>query len=395
MKIKGISQRRIVTWVLLVAGAGIAIYFILFRAAEVTPNRVSKGEVIVEALGTGSVESRRTINVGFEVTGRVVRIEVDQGERVKEGQELAAIDNKTFKAEMALSKQEVSLADATLSRFKADIERAQAVLKGAKDALNRTQPLVKSGASSEEELDVANERYQVASAELARAQAAELEGQESVLAAKRRLDRAKEQFNRTVVRSPFDGIVLRREREVGDVAVPGAAVLRLAATDTVWASVWVDEIYLDKLSNGLSAKIVLRSDPKRLIDGRVFRIGREVDRETRELLVDVTFDQVPEKLAFGQRVDLWIEVARRSEVLRVPATAVLRVDGREGVFVSEGSHAQFRSVEFGARGRDLIEVRSGISQGDIVLNPSLGNKKRLRDGQRIRLLDYANEEVRR
>lgn len=395
MKTKGISLARIVTWVLLVIGAGVAANFILFRAAEVRPYRVSKGTVIVEALGTGSVESRRTINVSFEVTGRVVRIEVDQGELVQEGQELAAIDSKTFKAEMALAEQEVSLAKATLSRFKADIERAQAVLKGAQDALNRTRPLVKSGASSEEELDVANERYQVASAELSRAQAAELEGQENILAAKRRLDSARERFNRTVVKSPFEGIVLRREREVGDVAVPGAAVLKLAATDTVWASVWVDEIYLDKLSNGLRAKIALRSEPTQIISGTVARIGREVDRETRELLVDVAFDQVPEKVAFGQRVDLWIEVAKHSGVLRIPAVTVFKVDGREGVLVAKGSRAKFLPLEFGLRGRELIEVRDGLSEGDIVLDPSLGNKKRLGDGGRIRLLEIADEEVRK
>ena len=384
--------RRIVTWLLLLGGVLAAVYFLFLKPIDVKPHRVSKGVVLVEALGTGSVESRRTIDVSFEVTARLVQIHVDQGDTVKKGQELASIDNATFKADVALAEQEVALTESTLRRLDADIERSRAVLKGADDGLERIRPLVESGAASEETLDVAEERQKVATAELARSQAAQLEGQEAVSTARRRLDRAQTAFDRTVVRSPFDGIVLRREREVGDVAVPGAAVLKLAATDTVWASVWVDETYLDTLKVGLPARIALRSDVEQTLQGKVARIGHEVDRETRELLVDVSFDKLPEKLVFGQRVDLWIELARTPDVVRVPARVVLQHDGQEGVFVAEGSRARFRPLEFGQKGRELAEVTRGLSLDDVVLDPSVAKNKLLRDGQRIRLLAYADGE---
>ena len=384
--------RRIVTWLLLLGGVLAAVYFLFLKPIAVKPHRVSKGVVLVEALGTGSVESRRTIDVSFEVTARLVQIHVDQGDTVKKGQELASIDNATFKADVALAEQEVALTESTLRRLDADIERSRAVLKGADDGLERIRPLVESGAASEETLDVAEERQKVATAELARSQAAQLEGQEAVSTARRRLDRAQTAFDRTVVRSPFDGIVLRREREVGDVAVPGAAVLKLAATDTVWASVWVDETYLDTLKVGLPARIALRSDVEQTLQGKVARIGHEVDRETRELLVDVSFDKLPEKLVFGQRVDLWIELARTPDVVRVPARVVLQHDGQEGVFVAEGSRARFRPLEFGQKGRELAEVTRGLSLDDVVLDPSVAKNKLLRDGQRIRLLAYADGE---
>jgi len=353
---------------------------------------VTKGVVLVEALGTGSVESRRTIDVSFEVTARLVQIHVDQGDHVKQGQELASIDNSTFEADVALAEQEVSLAESTRQRLNTDIARSRAVLKGADDGLNRIRPLVESGAASEEALEVAEERQKVATAELARSEAAQFEGQEAVSTASRRLDRAKTALARTVVRSPFDGIILRREREVGDVAVPGAAVLRLAATDTVWASVWVDETYLDALKVGLPAFIALRSDVEQTLRGKVARISHEVDRETRELLVDVSFDEVPEKLVFGQRVDLRIELARRTDVVRVPTRVVIQRDGQEGAFVADGGRAEFRALDFGKRGRELIEVTGGLSLDDVVLDPSIAKNKLLKDGQRIRLKAYADEE---
>lgn len=393
MKNGSVRVRRVLLLLIVLGGSGAAIYFTVLRAPEVRSCQVTIGTVSVEAFGTGSVESRRTVDVSFEVTGRVIRIDVDQSDLVKEGQQLAVIDDRTFLAEVALAEQGVALAESTLQRLEADIERSRAVLKGAEDGLRRMEPLVEGGIASQEALDVANERHQIAIAELSRATAARLEGRESIAAARRELDRARTELDRTVVRSPFDGLVLRREREVGDVTVPGAGVLKLAATDTVWASVWVDETYLDSLATGLPARIALRSDPDRPVRGTVSRIGREVDRETRELLVDVSFDEVPEKLAFGQRVDLWIELERRSDVLRIPARFILQVGGREGVFVASGSRAEFRTLELGQRGRDFVEVKGGLTANSVVLDPRIERNELLKHGERIRLQSYADEEA--
>jgi HlyD family secretion protein len=389
--------RRTAFWLILLGGGAGVVYFLALRPTGVRSHPVTTGTVLVEALGTGSVESRRTISVSFEVAGRVARIEVDQGDAVEADQVLAAIDDRTFQAEVALAEQGVVLAKSTLKRLEADIERSVAVLKGAEDGLARIAPLVESGIASQEALDVADERHKVAGAELSRARAAQLEGQEFIVAARRELDRARAELERTVVRSPFDGLVLRREREVGDVAAAGAAVLKLAATDTVWASVWVDETYLDALATGLPARIALRSDPERPMRGTVSRIGREVDRETRELLVDVSFDERPDRLAFGQRVDLWIELARRSEVLRIPAGVVVRVDGREGAYVLDGDRAQFRALELGQRGREFVEVQGGLAATDVVLEARIakqgGKNALLRDGERILVLQRADGDA--
>jgi HlyD family secretion protein len=384
--------RRTLIWLLLIGAVGAAIYIKVLRPTEVRSQRVTRGVVVEEALGTGSVESRRMINVSFEVTGRIVRILVDQGDPVKQGQELAAIDDRTFLAEVALAEQEVALARSTLQRLGADIERAQAMLKGAEDNLARVLPLVESGAASAEDLDVADERFRVASAELAGAQAGELEGREGISTAQRRLDRARAELERTVVRSPFDGVVLRRVREVGDVAVPGAEVLGLAATDTVWASVWVDETHLDALTVGLPARLALRSDPQRALVGTVARVGREVDRETRELMVDVSFHVLPERLAFGQRVDLWIELDRKIDVLRVPSSYIIHQDGTVGVLVAEGERARFRALQLGKRGGAVTEVTSGLEEGDVVLDPQISKQKRLKPGRRIHLREAGAEE---
>lgn len=350
--------------------------------------------MVREALGSGSIESRRIVGAGFEVSARVAELLVDQGDAVTIGQELARLDDQTFRAEISSARREVALAQSTQKRLEADIERAEAVLEGARDSLRRIIPLVEAGTASEEKLDLAQERVKVAVAELSSAQAALVEGEATISVAQARLDRTEVELERSVLRSPFDGVVVLREREVGDVAVPGSPVLRLAASDTIWSSVWVDETHLDSLRVGLPARLALRSDPEHPLAGRVARIGREVDRQTRELLVDVAFDEVPEQIVFGQRVDAWIELSRSSETLRIPAGLLVRLDGVEGVFVAEAERARFRPLELGARGRGFLEVRGGLDEGQMVLEPS-SEKRRLKNGDRIRInSESAGEDAR-
>ncbi|MBI1852550.1 MAG: efflux RND transporter periplasmic adaptor subunit, partial [Planctomycetes bacterium] len=127
--------------------------------------------------------------------------------------------------------------------------------------------------------------------------------------------------------------------------------------------------------------------PQRPLVGRVARIGREVDRETRELLVDVSLDPVPDRFAIGQRVDLWIEIAKKGDVLRLPPAFVAYANGRAGAFVLEDGSAHFRPIEIGGRGRDWVEVVGGLDVGSLAVRPLDAIAAPLRDGDRIRPIE--------
>ena len=368
---------------ILLAIIAAVLFQVVWKARPVQTYDLARGTVVREALGSGSIESRRMVGVGFEVTSRVAEILVDQGDSVVADQILARLDDKTFKAEVDSARKELALVASTIKRLEAEIARALAVLEGARDGLRRVLPLVEAGTVSEERLDLAREREKVALAELASTEAALAEGQAATALAGSKLARSEVELARTVLRSPFAGTVVLREREVGDVAVPGAPVLRLAASATIWASVWVDESYLSALKVGLSARVVLRSDPERAHVGQVARIGREVDRETRELLVDVRFKSLPAQLVFGQRVDLWIELFRAEQVLRLPAQLLVRQSGVAGVLVERDGRAQFQALQLGLSGGEFLEIMGGLVAGDAVIRPGLG-KRRVRAGERSR-----------
>lgn len=378
------SKKRLATVSIVAVVVGSLSYskFLAPRDASVT--RATRGAIVAEAFGTGSVESRRSMSVGFELVGRVSETYVDQGDRVAAGQALAAIDDKRLRAEVALAEQQVALAEASLTRLRSDITRARAVLEGASNNLARVEPMLERGAVSVETLDNAVERKHVAQADLERAEAAEVEGRQAVESARRHLTRTETDLERAVVHSPFEGVVTRRVREIGDVAVPGTSVLELASTSEIWAKVWVDESYLADLDVGQPARIALRSDPTEELTGHVVRVGREVDRETRELLVDVKFDTPPDSLVFGQRVDLWIETERREDVVRVPRSHLVRRGSETGVFVHTDGRADWTPVRLGRLGRDFAEVRSGLTGGEPIVDPNLAGRRTLQDGDRIR-----------
>ena len=168
--------------------------------------------------------------------------------------------------------------------------------------------------------------------------------------------------------SPFDGIVVRRLRDPGDTVTVGTTVLRLVAVDALWSRAWIDESSLGELQEGQVVRVRLGASGEPAHTGKVDRIGREVDRQTHELLVDVLLSEVPARVAMGQRADVWIETARRTDVLRVPLAFVRRDAAGAYCLVDRGGRVGRAAVTLGLDGRQLVEV-TGLSAGDTVLDP--------------------------
>lgn len=262
-----------------------------------------------EIMGTGTLEARVRSTVSTRIQERLMEVLADQGDTVKAGQLLAKLDDAEVTQQVAIAEASLNAAKKTATRVAADLERSEAVLKQARLDEQRLASLVKSSAVSQTEADKAGEALKVAEADLKRANAAIGEAESQVLVAEKTLLYRKEQLAFTRIVAPYDGLIIRRDREPGEMLVPGGALMEIISLKELWISAWVDESYMAKVAPGQKARIVFRSEPGRDYPGEVSRLGRESDRETREFLINVRVTELPKNWAIGQRAEVYLQPA--------------------------------------------------------------------------------------
>ncbi len=380
---KPISFRKLLPWLVVAAIVAFAVYRLKFRPATVMAHTVVAGEVRGEVMGTGTLEARVKTTISPRIQERLAEVLVDQGDSVKAGQLLARLDDAELKQQVAVAEATLASARATVERVRADEARAEAVLQQARLDHTRLVDLVATRIASQSDFDKAVESLRVAEADLKRSQAAIAEAQSQVFTAEMNLLYRREQMAFTVIHSPYDGLITRRDRDPGCVVVPGGSLLQLIATNEIWISAWVDETAMSSLATNLPARVIFRSEPAKSYAGDVARLGREADRETREFMVDVRVKELPENWTIGQRAEVFIETGRLSSVVAVPQAFVLWREGKPGVFVNDHGRARWRDITPGLRGLNELEVTQGLSAGEIIVRPPPGQRQSLVEGQRI------------
>jgi RND family efflux transporter MFP subunit len=353
-----------------------------FAPLSVTEHRVERGEIVAEVMGTGTLEAHFKSTISPRIPGRLEEVLVDMGDSVTAGKVLARLDDVELKPQVEMAQASVAIAQATLDRLQADRSQALAVLEQAEAEYKRGRTLLPQHAISQSDVDKATANWKAAQAGVARTEAALVEARKQLIAAERNLAYRKALLNDTVVVAPFDGLIVERQRDPGDIAVPGSAVLSLISTKELWITAWVDETEMSRVAVGLPARVVFRSDPDKAYRGEVARLGRQADRETREFPVDVHVIELPKNWAVGQRAEVYIETARKTGATVLPAKYILWRDAEPGVFIRQGQHAAWRSLTLGLSGKEAVEVVVGLEPDDRVVVPANGKNMAI-EGRRI------------
>ena len=377
------SIRKLLPWLVAAAVLAVAAYRVKFAPVPVAAHTIGKGDLRSEVMGTGTLEARVQTIISARIQERLAEVFVDQGDVVKSGQLLARLDDAETRQQVAIAEATLSAARATTERVRADQARAAAVLRQTELDHQRSTELLAGRIASQADFDKAVESLRVAEADLKRSQAAIIEAERQVFTAEKNLLYQKEHLTFTEMRSPYDGLITRRDRDPGGVVVPGASVLQLIATNEIWVSAWVDETAMSQLKVGQPARVVFRSEPGKAYAGEVARLGREADRETREFLVDVRVKDLPGNWVIGQRAEVFIETGHKKDVLLLPLEYVQWRENKSGVFVQEKGRARWRLVLLGLRGSRDAEAIQGLSSGDQVVRLLEAKKQPLSDGQRI------------
>ena len=377
--------RRSWKWLLLLAVAGVAVARAKLAPVPVEAVPVRLDTIVAEVMGTGTLEARVKTILSPRIQERLAEVLVDQGDTVQAGQLLARLDAGELERQLAVAEATLNAVKASLARTRADEERALAVQEQARLTHDRALALRATQIAAQADVDKTIELRQVADAEVNRARAAIAEAELQVITAERNFAYHRERLGFTQLTSPYDGLVVRRDRDPGGVVVPGSSVLQLISTNELWVSAWVDETAMADLAPDQPARVVFRSLPGTPFPGRVARLGREADRETREFLVEVRVEQLPANWAVGQRAEVFIAAGRRTAVQVIPQRLVVWRGREPGVFIDARGKAEWRAVRLGVRGRDLVEVTEGLAENDRVVAPLGVRAKPLRDGQRVKV----------
>lgn len=355
-----------------VVAAGGAAMAVRSRPVALSAVPVEVGPVAREARGTGTIESDAQVSVAFTISGRIAKVTAEEGMRVREGDVLAVLDPAESDRHLAAARRGVEVAASSVERAQAEIERAEIALEAALRERKRADTLFAAGVLTGVSHDEAVERAERAKTERAAALAAKAQTRGAVASARASVAIEAYRSSQTEVRSPVDGIVVRRLREPGDVVGPGAPVLVIASTRKIWARSWVDETVIHELREGQPARVVLRGVDSRSYSATVDRIGVEADRQTHEVLVDLELTELPERLVLGQRADGFVTLESAASSVRVPRGAC--DEGARRCAVEREGKVAHVEVKLGIVGQEWVEVTSGLASGDWVLLPEPGEK---------------------
>jgi RND family efflux transporter MFP subunit len=280
----------------------------------------------------------------------------------------------------------VDQASANVKVAEANLEQGQAELADAESAFKRSEDLLAQKYISPSAHDTAIARYRKARAAIAGLRAA-------IAAATANERSAKVAFEQTLIRAPFDGIVLTKNANVGDIITPFSsatdskgAVVNMADMDTLEVEADVSEASISKITVGMPTEIQLDAYTDLRLMGEVSRVVPTVDRAKATLLVKVSFKEkdprvLPDMSAKVAFLSEEVPADQRAPRPAVSPAAVAERDGRSVAFVVRGDKVTATPIHVGRKLGDLVEVTQGLQPGDkVVLRPS----PKLRDGMTVR-----------
>ncbi len=361
--------------IVLVAAALLVARARLWSPVRVRAVHVDRGDIRQEAFGRGTIESQREAAVGFDLVGRLSEVLVEEGARVTLGQALARLETNQAEADLRSAQTGIAAARSSLQRLAAEEERARSLLVTAEREAARTQSLFDTGALSSQQRDEANDRLRLARAELDRVLAQRSEATRGIDVARGGAEQRRVAMVRATLLAPFDGLITRRLREPGDTVSVGSTVLRIVDTRRVYVNAAIDETVLPRLALDLPATITFPgelSPESATLPGKVSKIPWESDRQTHELLVEVTPERFDRRVAIGQRADVRVEIGRREKVLRVPVAMIYHDATGPHVYADRGGRITLVRPRFGLSGDDQAEILEGLAEGDTVLGAPRG-----------------------
>jgi HlyD family secretion protein len=399
------------------------------KKTTVQTGKVEKKDLVQVVTASGEVRPRRYVNVGANVSGRLVEINVLEGDRVKKGQVLAKVESERYEAGLRQSEAGVAAA-------RADLQRAEADVAASKLAYDRTKRMRDDKLISDSAYDQAEAEWKMKTAQVesARRRVAQLQAA---------LDSTRDDLIKTTVISPMDGVVTNLPKEAGEMVIGAMSfsptvIMTVADLSVMECEVMVDETDFRNLKLGQEAKIKVDALEGLELKGEVTEIGASAlvrgsgsqaatqtalgantGNQPKDFKVTITIKDPPPNLRPGLNATADITTEKRDKVLAVPVQAVVvrevnkegkvvdpdamasggaeregntvaqatkaKGEEKDGVFLVQGDKAVFKTVKTGIMGETDIEITEGITEGQEIVTGSYRTLRNLKDEARIKV----------
>jgi membrane fusion protein (multidrug efflux system) len=316
----------------------------------------------------GNLIGDATVAVVPRTAGRLQELSVRLGDRVTRGQRLAKIEDFEIVEQVKQAEAAQEVSQATIRQREADLQLAETNVERSRSLFER-QLLPK------QTLDDNEARYQAALAQLdlARAQTTQ---------SKARLDELRINLANTVISSPVNGFVAKRNVDPGAFVSQNTPVADVVDITRVRLVANVVEKDLKELESGNSAQVEVDAFPGETFMGRIARVSPVLDPATRTAPIEIEIPNSTFRLKPGMYARVGITTQTKKEALVLPASAVVDLGGRRGVFQLQNENAVFRTVQVGSEQGAIVEILAGLKEGDEVISTGAGS---LRDGDRVAL----------
>ena len=360
---------------------------------------VTRRDVVQSVVASGRVATPNRVDIGSQVVGTVAAVPVVEGQEVKAGQMLIALEASEARAGAKQAELAVAQAEARLRQLRelqlpvADhaLRQAQANLDNARVQHERSRRLFESGYVGKSALDDARRNVDVAQAQVDSArkqvETAQPEGSDTAVAraaleqARASLQMARSRLGYTEVRAPADGTLIARDVERGEAVQPGKALMVLAPHGETQLVLQIDERNLAKLKLGQKALVSADAYPSQRFAAELVYINPGVDAQRGTVEVKLRVPEPPAYLRQDMTVSVDIEIERHAGALALPADAVRDAAGATPwVLAVEYGRTVRRNVKVGLRGEGAVEIVDGLLEGGRVVPAGSS----VRAGQRVR-----------
>ncbi len=367
----------IIILIVLIVGLFAAMHF-KGSVKRVQVNRIQKRTIESTVIAFGRVEPKSDVDISAEVSEKIEKLYVDEGDTVKIGDTLVKLNRDRFVA--------------AVNRAQAQVHQVEANLGKAQQNLNKARELKSSGAVSDDALLAAQTEVDVLKAQLQSAQAS--------------LREAQDNLEQTIIKSPLDGIVTSLKAEDGEFVIvgtmnnPGSVIMTIAQLTNMQATVDVDEADVVDIVPGQYAKLELDAIPDTFFSGTVIQVAHQAKvqsvggEETRATFeVKIAIEKPSPKIRPGMSVTATITTAKHDSVLAAPLSAIVAyrdtIENKEGegLFILKNGVAKKILIHTGISDDRFIEITDGAKEGEKIITGPFKILRELSDNDKVEPLE--------